>query len=110
MWFNLAASQGDEVAAKNRDEIQKQMTPEQLQQAQLLARTWLAKHPGAAPSVMPSAGQAAPAAKAPSAAAEPQAAAPAVKTPSAAEPQPAAPAAAATDSQAGAAPKTTPAP
>lgn len=40
MWLNLAAEQGDETAAKIRDLIAKQMTPDQLAQAQRLEREW----------------------------------------------------------------------
>ena len=36
MWFNLAAAQGDE----NRDRVEKNMTSQQIAQAQELARNW----------------------------------------------------------------------
>ena len=39
-WFNLTASRGKEGAAKARDEIAKGMTPEQVAEAQRLARAW----------------------------------------------------------------------
>jgi TPR repeat protein len=45
MWFNLAAAQGDADAAKNRDIVAKNMTPDQIAEAQKLAREWLAAHP-----------------------------------------------------------------
>jgi TPR repeat protein len=45
MWFNLSAAQGDAGAAKNRDKAAKRMTPEQIAEAQKLAREWLAAHP-----------------------------------------------------------------
>ncbi len=37
-WYNIAASNGDEKAAKNRNIIAKSMTAEQLNEAQALAR------------------------------------------------------------------------
>ena len=40
MWFNLSAAQGDEDAVKNRDIAAGQMTPDQLAEAQRLAREW----------------------------------------------------------------------
>ena len=43
MWQNIAASNGDEGAAKNRDLTAKEMTPRQLAEAQNLARECVAK-------------------------------------------------------------------
>ncbi len=43
MWFNLAAAQGDHGAATNRDLAAKQMTPQQIAQAQARARECLAR-------------------------------------------------------------------
>jgi uncharacterized protein len=40
MWFNLAAVGGDKDAVKGRDMIAAQMTPQQIAQAQKLAREW----------------------------------------------------------------------
>ena len=40
MWFNLAAAQGDENAGKTRDQVASRMTPEQIAEAQRLAREW----------------------------------------------------------------------
>ena len=40
MWWNLAAAQGNETAKKNRDKAASQMTPDQLAEAQRLAREW----------------------------------------------------------------------
>ena len=41
MWFNLAAAQGgDAEATKNRDLVAEKMTPQQIAQAQELARNW----------------------------------------------------------------------
>jgi hypothetical protein len=41
----LAAAQGNENAIKNRDIITGMMTPSQIEEAQRLAREWLAAHP-----------------------------------------------------------------
>ena len=41
----LAAAQGNENAIKNRDIITVMMTPSQIEEAQRLAREWLAAHP-----------------------------------------------------------------
>ena len=45
MWFNLAAAQGDEGARDNRNRVADMMTPAQIEEAQRLAREWLAAHP-----------------------------------------------------------------
>ena len=42
-WYNLAAAQGHAYGAKNRDLVAKQMTPQQIAQAQELARNWKPK-------------------------------------------------------------------
>ncbi len=42
-WHTLAASQGDDLAEKFKDHLEKSMTPEQLAQAQRLAREWKPK-------------------------------------------------------------------
>lgn len=42
-WFNLAAAQGSSGAREARDRIEKRMTPQQLAQAQQLAREWQPK-------------------------------------------------------------------
>jgi len=44
MWLNLAAAQGQEEAVTDRDKIAEKMTSEQIDQAQRLAREWLAQH------------------------------------------------------------------
>ena len=44
MWFDLAAEQGSKKAQKNRDTAASQMTPDQIAEAQRLAREWMAKH------------------------------------------------------------------
>jgi TPR repeat protein len=40
MWFNLAATRGDEQAVKNRESVAAQMSPQQISDAQKLARDW----------------------------------------------------------------------
>lgn len=40
MWFNLAAAQGDDLAVRNRDDLARLMTPEQVAEAQRRAREW----------------------------------------------------------------------
>ncbi len=42
-WYRKAAEQGDETARKNRDIVAKRMTPEQIAEAQRLAREWKPK-------------------------------------------------------------------
>ena len=37
MWFNLAAAQGHVIAMNEREQVQRQMTPQQIAQAQALA-------------------------------------------------------------------------
>ena len=44
MWFNLSATNGDKIGQKNRDIVEKRMTPSQIEDAQRLAREWLKKH------------------------------------------------------------------
>ena len=43
MWMNLSAASGTEEAVKDRDVYSKLMTPEQIAQAQKLAREWTNK-------------------------------------------------------------------
>jgi hypothetical protein len=38
MWFNLAASKGEEMAKKNREKVTEMMTPAQIAEAQKMAR------------------------------------------------------------------------
>jgi len=45
MWFNLAASQGDEEAVKNRENIQGFLNQEQIVEAQRLSGEWKPQHP-----------------------------------------------------------------
>ena len=44
IWFNLAAVTGDDDSVKNRDMIAKQMTPQQVAEAQKLARECQARN------------------------------------------------------------------
>ena len=44
MWLNIAASQGDETAAKSREIIVGEMTPSQIENAQDLARECVKKN------------------------------------------------------------------
>ncbi len=46
MWFSLAAARGDKVAIKTRDTLEEFMTPDQIAEAQRLAREWKAKGNG----------------------------------------------------------------
>ncbi|MCH8042056.1 MAG: hypothetical protein IH977_17210 [Nitrospinae bacterium] len=43
MWYTLAASQGDDLAEKFKDHLEKSMTLGQLAEAQRLAREWKPK-------------------------------------------------------------------
>ena len=43
MWFNIAASSGDEDAVKNRDIVAKRLTPADISAAQKLARECVRK-------------------------------------------------------------------
>jgi TPR repeat protein len=43
MWFNLAGAAGDAKGIKERDEIASKMTPDQIAEAQRLAREWKPK-------------------------------------------------------------------
>ena len=43
MWWNIAASSGDEMAVRNRGIVAKQMTPAQIADAQKLARECVRK-------------------------------------------------------------------
>ena len=40
MWFNLAAAAGDTDAISNRDFVAERMAPDQIAEAQRLAREW----------------------------------------------------------------------
>ena len=45
LWYDLAASRGSILAARNRDRAAAGMSPEQIAEAQRLAREWDAAHP-----------------------------------------------------------------
>ncbi len=45
MWFNLAAAQGRKSAFESLDVVAQRMTPEQIAEAQRMAREWLEAHP-----------------------------------------------------------------
>ena len=44
MWLNLAGSQGQKGAIKNKNILKKRMIPAQIAEAQKLAREWMEKH------------------------------------------------------------------
>jgi hypothetical protein len=44
MWFNLAAANGDKEAIEVRDVIAGEMTREDINEAQQMAREWMASH------------------------------------------------------------------
>ena len=44
MWFNLAAAPGHEYAQEGRDIVAKRMAPEQIAEAQRMAREWMEEH------------------------------------------------------------------
>ena len=46
MWFNLAAANGSTNALENRDRMTKLMTPQQIAEAQRMAREWVEKRKG----------------------------------------------------------------
>jgi len=43
-WFNIAASRGDMVAARHREEVAREMTREQIAAALRAAREWISCH------------------------------------------------------------------
>ena len=43
MWFNIAASSGDKLATKGRDNVAKRMSPSDVSEAQKLARQCVKK-------------------------------------------------------------------
>jgi len=45
LWFDVAARGGDEQAASDRQEIEARMSTAQIDEAKVLAREWLEKHP-----------------------------------------------------------------
>ena len=45
MWFSLAAAKGDKDARKMLDDLERKLTPEQIAEAQKLAREWKSTSP-----------------------------------------------------------------
>ena len=45
MWFNIAAADGDKTALKARDQVAKEMSSEDISEAQDMAREWVKNHP-----------------------------------------------------------------
>ena len=43
MWWNISGSIGDKNAVKNRDIVEKEMTPSEIEEAQKMARNWKPK-------------------------------------------------------------------
>ena len=43
MWWNLSGSNGYKDAVKNRNIVEKKMTPSQIEKAQEMARNWKPK-------------------------------------------------------------------
>ena len=46
MWYNLASANGDRFAREVRNELLKEMTPQNIAEAQRMAREWLEKRKG----------------------------------------------------------------
>ena len=43
-WYNIAGTNGDETGRKSKDDVEKQMNPDQIAEAQRLAREWVEEH------------------------------------------------------------------
>ena len=43
-WYNIAGANGEDLGRKNRDIVEKKMTPAQIAEAQQLAREWMEEH------------------------------------------------------------------
>ena len=43
-WYSIAAANGYDDAATNRDNLAREMTPDQMAEAQRFAREWMATH------------------------------------------------------------------
>lgn len=43
-WFNIAAAQGDPVAARHREELASEMSREEIAAALRAAREWISRH------------------------------------------------------------------
>jgi len=44
MWFNIASANGNKLGPSNRDMMAKEMTSQQISEAQKMAREWMEKH------------------------------------------------------------------
>jgi uncharacterized protein len=44
-WFNISSANGNPEAENLRNTVSKEMTPEQIAEAQKLAKEWFEKHP-----------------------------------------------------------------
>ena len=53
-WANIAVANGEPTAAKLRDEVARQLTPDQIARAERMAQEWMAQHKGnVVSSIMP---------------------------------------------------------
>ena len=43
-WYNIAGTNGDETGRKSKDDVEKQMNPDQIAEAQRLAKEWMEEH------------------------------------------------------------------
>ena len=43
-WYNIAGANGEDLGRKNRDIVEKKMSPAQIAEAQKLAREWMEEH------------------------------------------------------------------
>ena len=43
-WFNIAAANGDRLAARHREEVASEMSRDQIAQALRAAREWISRH------------------------------------------------------------------
>ena len=51
MWYNLAAAQGNENAPGNKDILEREMTRQQIAEAQRMSREWIEAHPPGAGTI-----------------------------------------------------------
>jgi len=43
-WYNIAGTNEDEIGRKSKDDVEKQMNPDQIAEAQRLAKEWMEEH------------------------------------------------------------------
>ena len=43
-WYNIAGTNGDETGRKSKDDVEKQMNPDQIAEVQKLAKEWMEEH------------------------------------------------------------------